>query len=66
VDFSALAEAEQGPAIEAAATELQTSLNLSTGPLMRVALFDLGVHEPRRLLLIIHHLVVDGVSGEFC
>jgi len=29
---------------------------------MRVALFDLGVHVPRRLLLIIHHLVVDGVS----
>jgi len=63
--FSALAEAEQGPAIEAAATELQTSLNLSTGPLMRVALFDLGVHVPRRLLLIIHHLVVDGVLANF-
>jgi amino acid adenylation domain-containing protein/non-ribosomal peptide synthase protein (TIGR01720 family) len=62
VDFSALAEAEQGPAIEAAATELQTSLNLSTGPLMRVALFDLGAYVPRRLLLIIHHLIVDGVS----
>ena len=61
-DFSALAEAEQTLAIEATATELQASLNLSTEPLMRVGFFDLGVHQPSRLLIVIHHLVVDGVS----
>jgi non-ribosomal peptide synthase protein (TIGR01720 family) len=61
-DFSALAEAEQNLAIEATATELQASLNLSTGLLMRVGFFDLGVRQPNRLLLVIHHLVVDGVS----
>ncbi|AFZ17608.1 non-ribosomal peptide synthetase [Allocoleopsis franciscana] len=61
-DFSALAEAEQTLAIEATATELQASLNLSTGLLVRVGFFDLGVHQPSRLLIVIHHLVVDGVS----
>jgi non-ribosomal peptide synthase protein (TIGR01720 family) len=62
VDLSALSEAEQGLAIEATAAELQASLNLSEGPLVRVALFDLGANQPSRLLFVIHHLVVDGVS----
>jgi len=62
VDLSVLPEAEQRPAIEAAATELQASLNLESGPLVRVALFDLGPNQPNRLLLVIHHLAVDGVS----
>jgi len=31
-------------------------------PLVRVALFNLGVDKTSRLLLVIHHLVVDGVS----
>jgi non-ribosomal peptide synthase protein (TIGR01720 family) len=62
VDLSALPEAEQRPALEAAAAELQASLNLSEGPLVRVALFDLGPNQPSRLLFVIHHLVVDGVS----
>jgi NRPS condensation-like uncharacterized protein len=62
MDLSALPEAEQGAAIESAAAELQASLNLSQGPLLRVALFDLGAHKPRRLLMVIHHLAVDGVS----
>ncbi|MBW4556592.1 MAG: amino acid adenylation domain-containing protein [Trichormus sp. ATA11-4-KO1] len=61
LDFSDLSENEQELAIEAAATKLQASLNLSDGLLMRVALFDLG-YRPRHLLIIIHHLVVDGVS----
>ncbi|WP_375497255.1 amino acid adenylation domain-containing protein [uncultured Nostoc sp.] len=60
-DFSALSASKQELAIETAATKLQASLNLSTGPLMRVALFDLG-HRPSRLLILIHHLAVDGVS----
>jgi hypothetical protein len=41
---------------------MQTALNLSTAPLMRVALFDLGSHQPGRLLIVIHHLVMDGIS----
>ncbi|MBW4543130.1 MAG: amino acid adenylation domain-containing protein [Symplocastrum torsivum CPER-KK1] len=62
VDLSALSESEQGAAIEAAAAQLQASLNLSEGSLVRVALFDLGANKPGRLLLVIHHLAVDGVS----
>ncbi|WP_308189244.1 condensation domain-containing protein [Nostoc mirabile] len=60
-DFLTLAEA-QAEAMELAATELQASFNLSAGSLVRVALFDLGVYKRCRLLIVIHHLVVDGVS----
>ena len=62
VDLTALPKAEQSGAIEAAATELQASLNLESGWLVRVALFDLGQNQHQRLLLAIHHLLVDGVS----
>ncbi|RUS95283.1 hypothetical protein DSM106972_090590 [Dulcicalothrix desertica PCC 7102] len=62
VDLSALSEAEQKLALEAAANDLQASLNLSNAPLMRVTLFDLGSAQPNKLLWVIHHLVVDGVS----
>jgi non-ribosomal peptide synthase protein (TIGR01720 family) len=43
------------------ADELQGSLDLQSGPLMRMALMDLSAGE-QRVLWIIHHLVVDGVS----
>jgi fengycin family lipopeptide synthetase B len=62
VDFSTLTVTEQTQAISATATELQASLNLSTGPLVRIALFNLGDKQPSRLLIVMHHLVVDGVS----
>ncbi len=62
VDFSKLSSSAQQAAIEATAAELQASLNLSEGPLMRAALFNLGINQPGRLLLVIHHLAVDGVS----
>ncbi|MBD1806823.1 amino acid adenylation domain-containing protein [Microcoleus sp. FACHB-SPT15] len=62
IDLSTVSETEQESAISDAAAELQTNLNLSSGPLVRVALFDLGVSKPSRLLIIIHHLAVDGVS----
>jgi non-ribosomal peptide synthase protein (TIGR01720 family) len=41
------------------ATRLQSSLNLATGPLLRAGLFR-GRED--RLLLIVHHLIVDGIS----
>ncbi|HAA31669.1 MAG TPA: non-ribosomal peptide synthetase, partial [Cyanobacteria bacterium UBA8553] len=62
IDLSEMAPTEQRQSIEATATELQTSLNLSEGPLWRVALINLGDNRPRCLLIVIHHLVVDGVS----
>jgi thioester reductase-like protein/non-ribosomal peptide synthase protein (TIGR01720 family) len=62
VDLSALPEIEQKSAIEAAAAKLQASLNLTEGPLLRVAFFNLGQQKTSRLLILIHHLAVDGVS----
>ena len=62
VDLSAAPEPERGAALAEAASKLQASFRLSEGPLLRAALFDSGPGQPRRLLVVIHHLVVDGVS----
>jgi non-ribosomal peptide synthase protein (TIGR01720 family) len=62
VNLSTLAETEQGPAIEETTARLQASLHLAHGPLLRAALFDLGPQKPSRLLIIVHHLVIDGIS----
>jgi non-ribosomal peptide synthase protein (TIGR01720 family) len=61
-DLSTLPEHEQGPALESACAQVQASLCLEDGPLMRAVLFDLGAGRPGRFLLVIHHLVVDPVS----
>ena len=42
--------------------EFQGSLNIATGPIMQVVLFNLGENQDARLLIIIHHLLIDGVS----
>ncbi|MEG5026529.1 amino acid adenylation domain-containing protein [Microcoleus sp. AT8-B1] len=62
IDLSSLPPEEREAAFQTAATQLQASLNLSEGPLLRAALFDFGKHQPNCLLLAIHHLAVDGVS----
>jgi non-ribosomal peptide synthase protein (TIGR01720 family) len=62
IDFSDIPSTEQSAAIEFKANELQETLNLATGPMLRVVLFNLGQEKSSRLLLIIQHLVVDGVS----
>ncbi|MEH2068927.1 MAG: amino acid adenylation domain-containing protein [Nostoc sp.] len=62
VDLSSTPKHEQPQALEKIATEYQASLNLSTGPIMQVVMFNLDDDSDARLLLIIHHLVVDGVS----
>ncbi|MGH2507818.1 MAG: condensation domain-containing protein, partial [Ktedonobacteraceae bacterium] len=62
IDLSALSETDQRQAIENKATALQTALNLSEGPIVAVALFNVGQQKPGYLLIVIHHLAVDGVS----
>ena len=47
--------------LDAAGNEVQASLNLEQGPLLRAELFDFADGQ-QRLLLVVHHLVVDGVS----
>lgn len=62
LDLSALPKDNQVAQMEAISAQLQASLNLTEGPLFKIALFDLGANQPSRLLWVIHHLVVDGVS----
>ena len=64
VDTSAWAEqpTQQQARLEALATELHASFELSTGPLSKLAVLDRGPERPASLLWVIHHLVVDAVS----
>ncbi len=61
VDLSGLTGAVQRAELESAAEAMHRNLELGTGPVMQVVLFDLGAGE-QRLLWVVHHLVVDGVS----
>jgi non-ribosomal peptide synthase protein (TIGR01720 family) len=47
---------------ESVVAELQASLNLSNGPLMRVVLFRFKADKPCCLVFMVHHLVIDGIS----
>ncbi|MGE5458711.1 MAG: condensation domain-containing protein, partial [Methanococcaceae archaeon] len=60
-DFSTLPVSEHKNKIEEIAAEQQQSLDLQNGPLMRIVYFNMGV-SPHRILIIIHHIIIDGVS----
>ena len=60
VDVSHLSGEEQSAEIAAVSAGVQRSLNLTSGGLLRVVLFETG--EEQRLLVVAHHLIVDGVS----
>jgi amino acid adenylation domain-containing protein/thioester reductase-like protein/non-ribosomal peptide synthase protein (TIGR01720 family) len=62
LDLSALPPAARSPALGRAATSVQASLDLARGPLLRAAWFDLAPGTAARLLIAIHHLVIDAVS----
>jgi amino acid adenylation domain-containing protein/non-ribosomal peptide synthase protein (TIGR01720 family) len=62
IDLSGIPAAERESVLESTTSELQASLNFTEGPLIRVALFNFGDNQPNRLLIVIHHLAVDGVS----
>ena len=61
VELAGVAEAARTAVLERAAARAQRSLALERGPLFRAVLFECGAGE-QRLLLVAHHLVVDGVS----
>ena len=61
-DLAGEPEAEQRAALDAHAAEVQASMDLAAGPLVRAALFEMGAGRAGRLLIAAHHLVVDGVS----
>lgn len=58
IDFRGMTDCAQ--AIEAKANELQRSIDLQAGPLLKLGLFRCT--DGDHLLIAIHHLVVDGVS----
>jgi len=62
IDLSRTPVSEQESAIRTKAAELQASLDLSSGPLVRFALFDPGPEQGGRLLIVAHYLVIDSVS----
>jgi len=62
INLSHLSAAEQQTAMKVADAEFQASLNLSSGAIAQVTLFQLGNNRPDWLLFIIHHLAVDGIS----
>ncbi|HST80251.1 MAG TPA: condensation domain-containing protein [Kineosporiaceae bacterium] len=61
-DLSDLTGRAQRDAVTAVCDQLQGSLDLGQGPLLRVAYFDLG-ERPHCLLFLAHWLAVDHYSG---
>lgn len=61
-DLSTLGPDEMSAAIACASDRWQRSLDITSGPLLRVVYFNLGPAQLPQLLFIVHHLVVDGVS----
>lgn len=43
-------------------TEIQGSIDLENGPIVKIAVFDLGVQK--KMMFCIHHLAVDGISWQ--
>ncbi|MEK8146084.1 condensation domain-containing protein [Streptomyces sp. M10(2022)] len=62
VDVSGLDDAALRTAVTAGLHEAQELLDPSAGVMVRAVWFDAGTFTPGRLLLVLHHLVVDGVS----
>ncbi len=62
VELAGVADADLADAMREHGAAIQAGLDLEHGPLARAALFDRGPERPARLLLAVHHLVVDGVS----
>jgi non-ribosomal peptide synthase protein (TIGR01720 family) len=62
IELSGLTELERSRAIESECAKAQSSLNLSTSPLLRVVGFCSEPANATRLLIVIHHLLTDVVS----
>ncbi|WP_193200007.1 non-ribosomal peptide synthetase, partial [Nostoc sp. MG11] len=52
----------QGAILTQICSQHQASLDLTAGCLLKATLFQMGADSPQRLLLVVHHLVVDGIS----
>ncbi|MGC1379235.1 MAG: condensation domain-containing protein, partial [Anaerolineales bacterium] len=63
IDLSAVPREDRERVADSTKNEVQQSLNLSKGPLIRVVMLDLGTMR-NQLLMVAHHLVMDGFSFE--
>ncbi len=61
IDLSGVPDAELAATLRTTTEALQ-QLELSRGPLVRVAHLDLGSGRPSRLFIVLHFLVADGLS----
>ncbi|MGH3903550.1 MAG: amino acid adenylation domain-containing protein, partial [Pseudonocardiaceae bacterium] len=61
-DLSAIAVDDWDAVMQRVVDKVQASFDLACGPLLRAVLFDLGAPRRSVLFLVVHHLVVDGVS----
>jgi amino acid adenylation domain-containing protein/non-ribosomal peptide synthase protein (TIGR01720 family) len=62
VDLDFKTEVEQNVIISQVRERVEKSLDLTHGPLCRLVWFNLGEGIPPQLLIVIHHLIIDGVS----
>lgn len=62
VDLRDLPPSDRPARIEALANDLHASLDLGAGPLLRGLWIDGADGEAPALLVVVHHLVVDGIS----
>jgi non-ribosomal peptide synthase protein (TIGR01720 family) len=62
VDLAGVAPDRRAEMVEEAAARWQRSLDPERGAMLRVVWFDYGAGERGRLLVVVHHLAVDGVS----
>jgi len=62
VDLALRTPETQDPAIREETVRAQEAIDLARGPLLTAVLFRLAPARADRLLLVVHHLVVDGVS----
>ncbi|MCB0166854.1 MAG: non-ribosomal peptide synthetase, partial [Anaerolineae bacterium] len=62
IDGSRWPQAERQTHLQRIAADLQSSLHLADGPLIRAVFCDGGPHASPHLLIVAHHLIIDGVS----
>ena len=62
ITFHDLSEVASEAQWELIKTEAHEDLNISNGPMLQVRHCTFGENEQDRLLIVVHHLVIDGVS----
>jgi len=62
LDHSHLSDEQKAIAIAQQIEAQQASLNIQNGPTVAICGFESGKHNQNHLFIVVHHLVIDGVS----